>query len=137
MQPKEQTTVPRLLGVCNRLMKNLEKTTLMQQHQQEILLGVQLEADRYKRHCNELKRELVQVKETIDSRMTNIEKVVSVEEKLKKVDVKTVSPTVVPVPRQQLSPTVVPVPRQQRLPKPVRSPHLKVSVTSKPTFSRK
>ena len=71
--------------------------------------------------------------------MKNIEKVISVEEKgsADVAAVKTISPTTVPVPRQQLSPTAVPVPRQQRLIKPVRSPHLKVSVAAKPTFSRK
>jgi hypothetical protein len=115
---EEEESVVRLLGVCNRLVKNLEKTTMMQQQQQEIILGVQLEADRYKRHCNDLKRELVEVKETIDSKMKNIEKVVVVASSATK-NVATTKETT-------SSPAVqtVPTPRPQRLPKPVRSPHL-------------
>eukprot|EP00939_MAST-03C_sp_MAST-3C-sp1_P003002 g3002.t1 len=65
--------VPRLLRVCDGLVQNLTKTTLMQKHQQEILLKVQLEADRWKREYEGLARDVDSMQDSLDTRILTLE----------------------------------------------------------------
>ena len=65
--------VPRLLRVCDGLVQNLAKTTLMQKHHQEILLKVQLEADRWKREYEGLARDVDSMHDSMDNRILHLE----------------------------------------------------------------
>ena len=62
--------MPRLLRVCDGLMRNLTKSSLMQQHQQEELLRVRLDADKWQREYRGLKTQVEIIRERVDKRLT-------------------------------------------------------------------
>eukprot|EP00940_MAST-03C_sp_MAST-3C-sp2_P002205 g2205.t1 len=69
----ETPAMPRLLRVCDKIVQKMTSTTLMAKHQQEVLLRVQLEADRWKREYEGLKRNVDSIQNSLDDRILILE----------------------------------------------------------------